>query len=182
MVCRTAARFGFVRQRTTSHHFVSVPHGGGEGDWMSDEGRPAIPAMEDLRILVVDDRPENAQLLERLLRRWGHRAITTTTESADVADLCASSDYDLLLLDLHMPQPDGFAVMRQLKEQISATVSLPVLVLTGDATNEAKRRALSGGAGAFLTKPFDQHEVRLRVQILREIGRRQEVLNTQTDL
>src|SRR3954451_12249502 len=181
MVCLAAARLRFARQRTTSHHFVSVPHGRGEGDWMSDEGRPAIPAMEDLRILVVDDRPENAQLLERLLRRWGHRAVTTTTQSADVAELCASSDYDLLLLDLHMPQPDGFAVMRQLRDQIAATVSLPVLVLTGDATDEVKRKALSGGARDFLTKPFDQHEVRLRVQNLLEI-RRLQLRQRQTEL
>jgi putative two-component system response regulator len=140
---------------------------------MSDVARRAIPTMEDLRILVVDDRPENAKLLDRLLRRWGHRDVTTTTSSADVAALCESSEYDLLLLDLHMPAPDGFAVMEQLRDQISATVSLPVLVLTGDATDEVKRRALSGGARDFLTKPFDQHEVRLRVQNLLEIRRLQ---------
>src|SRR5918995_6770675 len=168
MVCAAAARFGFAPQRTTSHHFVSVPHGGGEGDWMSDVGRPVIPAMEDLRILVVDDRRENAQLLDRLLRRWGHREVETTTRSAEVADLCASSEFDLLLLDLHMPEPDGFAVMEQLHEQIAATVSLPVLVLTGDATDEVKRRALSGGARDFPTKPFDQHEDRLRLHNLLE--------------
>jgi putative two-component system response regulator len=148
---------------------------------MSDVGRPAIPAMEDLRILVVDDRPENAQLLDRLLRRWGHREVETTTRSAEVADLCASSEFDLLLLDLHMPEPDGFAVMEQLHEQIAATVSLPVLVLTGDATDEVKRRALSGGARDFLTKPFDQHEVRLRVQNLLEI-RRLQLRQRQTEL
>jgi putative two-component system response regulator len=140
---------------------------------MSDAEDLAIPSTEDLRILVVDDRPENAMLLDRLLRRWGHRQVTTTTESADVADLCAATEFDLLLLDLHMPAPDGFAVMDQLREQISATVSLPVLVLTGDATDEIKRRALSGGARDFLTKPFDQHEVRLRVQNLLEIRRLQ---------
>ena len=174
-------RLEVAPQRTTSHHFVSVPHGGGEGDWMSDVGRPAIPAMEDLRILVVDDRPENARLLDRLLRRWGHREVATTTRSAEVADLCASSEFDLLLLDLHMPEPDGFAVMEQLHEQIAATVSLPVLVLTGDATDEVKRRALSGGARDFLTKPFDQHEVRLRVQNLLEI-RRLQLRQRQTEL
>jgi putative two-component system response regulator len=148
---------------------------------MSDGERPAIPAMEDLRILVVDDRPENAQLLDRLLRRWGHREVATTTRSAEVAELCASSEFDLLLLDLHMPQPDGFAVMEQLHEQIAATVSLPVLVLTGDATDEVKRKALSGGARDFLTKPFDQHEVRLRVRNLLEI-RRLQLRQRQTEL
>jgi putative two-component system response regulator len=140
---------------------------------MPDDERIGVPAMEDLRILVVDDRPENARLLDRLLRRWGHREVTTTTRSADVADLCAGDDFDLLLLDLHMPQPDGFAVMEQIREQITATVSLPVLVLTGDADGEVKRRALSEGARDFLTKPFDPDEVRLRVRNLLEIRRLQ---------
>jgi putative two-component system response regulator len=140
---------------------------------MTNPDRPEIPAAEDLRILVVDDRPENAKLLDRLLRRWGHRDVTCTTRSSDVAPLFENGEYDLLLLDLHMPQPDGFEVMKQLREQIEATVSLPVLVLTGDATDDVKRRALSGGARDFLTKPFDQHEVRLRVRNLLEIRRLQ---------
>ena len=66
--------------------------------------RPGIPATEDLRILVVDDRPENAKLLDRLLRRWGHRDVTCTTRSADVVPLFAEQEFDLLLLDLHMPR------------------------------------------------------------------------------
>jgi putative two-component system response regulator len=148
---------------------------------MPDDDRPGVPAMEDLRILVVDDRPENARLLDRLLRRWGHRDVTTTTRSSEVAELVDRDDYDLLLLDLHMPQPDGFAVMEQLRDHIAATVSLPVLVLTGDAGDEVKRRALSGGARDFLTKPFDQHEVRLRVRNLLEI-RRLQLQQRQTEL
>jgi putative two-component system response regulator len=140
---------------------------------MTNPDRPGIPATEDLRILVVDDRPENAKLLDRLLRRWGHRDVTCTTRSSDVVPLFAKQEFDLLLLDLHMPQPDGFAVMEELREEIEAKVSLPVLVLTGDATDEVKRRALSGGARDFLTKPFDQHEVRLRVRNLLEIRRLQ---------
>jgi putative two-component system response regulator len=148
---------------------------------MTNPDRPGIPATEDLRILVVDDRPENAKLLDRLLRRWGHRDVTCTTRSSDVVPLFAEQDFDLLLLDLHMPQPDGFAVMEELREEIEAKVSLPVLVLTGDATDEVKRRALSGGARDFLTKPFDQHEVRLRVRNLLEI-RRLQLEQRQTEL
>jgi putative two-component system response regulator len=148
---------------------------------MTDDDPPGVPDTEDLRILVVDDRPENAMLLDRLLRRWGHRDVTTTTESGRVAPMFEQRDYDLLLLDLHMPAPDGFVVMEQLADRIDDTVSLPVLVLTGDATDEVKRRALSGGARDFLTKPFDQQEVRLRVRNLLEI-RRLQLQQRQTEL
>jgi response regulator RpfG family c-di-GMP phosphodiesterase len=72
-----------------------------------------------------------------------------------------------------MPAPDGFAVMESLREQITATVSLPVLVLTGDATEDVKRRALADGARDFVTKPFDHQEVRLRVRNLLDIRRLQ---------
>jgi putative two-component system response regulator len=148
---------------------------------MTDDDPPGVPAMQDLKILVVDDRQENAQMLDRLLRRWGHREVATTTESAEVAELFERGEYDLLLLDLHMPSPDGFEVMQQLADHINATVSLPVLVLTGDATDDVKRRALSGGARDFLTKPFDQQEVRLRVRNLLEI-RRLQLQQRQTEL
>jgi putative two-component system response regulator len=171
--------FGVARLRAYQHH--EGPHGRGLNRDMPDHDHLTVPAMEDLRILVVDDRPENARLLDRLLRRWGHRDVTTTTRSQEVAELVGANDFDLLLLDLHMPRPDGFEVMEQLREHIAATVSLPVLVLTGDVDDEIKRRALSGGARDFLTKPFDQHEVRLRVRNLLEI-RRLQLQQRQTEL
>jgi response regulator RpfG family c-di-GMP phosphodiesterase len=145
----------------------------GDGSSMADE-RTAHPlATEDLRILVVDDRRSNAELLQILLRRWGYRDVRITSESSEVAELVRRDAPDLLLLDLHMPAPDGFAVMESLREQITATVSLPVLVLTGDATEDVKRRALADGARDFVTKPFDHQEVRLRVRNLLDIRRLQ---------
>jgi putative two-component system response regulator len=140
---------------------------------MPDADAPGAPATEQLRILVVDDRPENVLLLTRLLQRWGYDNVAATSHSSEVAALCDVEPPDLLLLYLHMPPPDGFEIMEQLGEQIRATVSLPVLVLTGDASEDVKRRALSSGARDFLTKPFDQHEVRLRVRNLLDIRRLQ---------
>src|SRR5919199_2750332 len=108
---------------------------------MPDADAPGAPATEQLRILVVDDRPENVLLLTRLLQRWGYDNVAATSHSSEVAELCEVEPPDLLLLDLHMPPPDGFEIMAQLEEQIRATVSLPVLVLTGDASEDVKRRA-----------------------------------------
>lgn len=75
---------------------------------------------------------------------------------------------DLVLLDLHMPPPDGFAILRSLAPRLTGAGYLPVLVLTGDGSSESKRGALSTGARDFLFKPFDGTEVLLRIRNLLE--------------
>jgi signal transduction histidine kinase len=116
------------------------------------------------RILVVDDEPANVRLLERMLAEAGYRQVKSTTDSRQVPALYGELQPDLILLDLMMPHLDGVAVIRQLG--IPDDVFLPVLVLTADATAEAKKRALEAGAKDFLTKPFDRLEVLLRIRNL----------------
>jgi CheY-like chemotaxis protein len=77
-------------------------------------------------------------------------------------------DPDLIVLDLMMPELDGYAVLEQLKRRGDPFDFRPVLVITADATPEAKRRALALGAKDFLTKPFDTLEAMLRVWNLLE--------------
>ncbi|MBW3628881.1 MAG: response regulator [Gemmatimonadetes bacterium] len=115
------------------------------------------------RVLAVDDEPANLHVLKRILTGAGYRSVQTVTDSRAVTPRVAEGGVDLLLLDLHMPHVDGFAVMRQMAELPAARVP-PVLVLTGDLSPEARRRALAGGARDFVTKPFDPVEAVLRVQ------------------
>ena len=116
------------------------------------------------RILVVDDEPANVRLLERMLAEGGYRQVKSTTDSRQVLALAGAFEPDLILLDLMMPHLDGIAVIQQLR--IPEDVFLPILVLTADATSEAKKRALEAGAKDFLTKPFDRLEVMLRIRNL----------------
>ncbi len=118
------------------------------------------------RILIVDDEPANVRLLERLLATAGYVHLERTTDSRAVLELYQRFQPDLVLLDLMMPHLDGVAVLEQLRGEIPATAYVPVLVLTADATLEAKRRALTAGAHEFLTKPFEQFEALLRIQTL----------------
>jgi putative two-component system response regulator len=129
------------------------------------------PTFADARLLVVDDQPANVMLLERLLQLWEYENIITTQDSSQVLPLVEAEVPDLVLLDLHMPAPDGFEVMRLLEPWTLGPERLPILVLTADATTETKRRALAAGARDFLTKPFDHTEVGLRVGNLLEIRR-----------
>jgi putative two-component system response regulator len=127
-----------------------------------DEG-----GLKEGRILIVDDEPANVALLERLLKQSGYANLVTTTNSSQVLELCARMPPDLILLDLHMPSPDGFEVLEQLEPWISGRW-LPVLVLTADVTRDTKQRALANGAKDFLVKPLDAVEVLLRIRNLLE--------------
>lgn len=118
------------------------------------------------RILIVDDEAANVRLLERVLTLGGYVAVTATTDPRQVMDLFAEVSPDLVLLDLHMPHVDGFVLIKQISEATSPDDFLPILMLTGDVTDEARERALSTGAMDFLTKPLHAPEVTLRVHNL----------------
>jgi putative two-component system response regulator len=126
------------------------------------------PRLRDARILVVDDERVNVVLLERILEQDGYRNVRSTTDSYQAAALYDQFEPDLVLLDLHMPGLDGFAVLEQLEGRIPGDTFLPVLILTADIRPEIKRRALAAGAKDFVTKPFDRTEVLLRMQNLLE--------------
>jgi putative two-component system response regulator len=119
------------------------------------------------RILIVDDEKAYVQLLQRFMESAGYRNVQTTTNPHEVLALYESFHPDLILLDLRMPDMDGIEVMKELQPHISSFY-LPILVLTGDITEDAKRRSLSSGARDFLNKPFDLTEVRLRIENLLE--------------
>jgi putative two-component system response regulator len=120
------------------------------------------------RILVVDDEPPNVNALLRLLDRAGYRDVEGITDPREAMPRFKENPPDLVLLDLRMPHLDGFAILELLREEIPADQYLPVLVLTGDLSQEVRERALAVGARDFITKPFDLTEVLLRIKNLLE--------------
>ena len=115
------------------------------------------------RILIVDDEPANARLLEDLLQREGFQQVVATTDPQRVLGLVSAFAPDLILLDLMMPELDGYAILEQLARLAGPSSFLPVIVLTADPSRSARHRALGLGAKDFLTKPLDTFEVALRV-------------------
>jgi len=128
----------------------------------------ASDALTAANILIVDDQESNILLLEGILRKVGYTNITRTTDPHLAHRLYEDSQADLVLLDLMMPQMDGYQVMAELAHRIPEGTYLPILVLTADQSREAWKRALSMGARDLLTKPFDQEEVLLRIRNLLE--------------
>lgn len=103
------------------------------------------------KILIVDDQPSNVRLLEFTLHRAGYRSVMSTTEPRETTSLHLQNRFDLIVLDLQMPQMDGFAVMRELNE-IRDTAPVAILVMTADSAQ--KSLAMKAGATSFLGKPF----------------------------
>ena len=117
-------------------------------------------------ILIVDDQDANVQLLEQMLRNVGYQHITSTMDPRAVYALHVAQRFDLILLDLQMPDMDGFQVMEGLKE-IEPEGYLPVLVITAQPGH--KLRALQAGAKDFVAKPFDLIEVQTRIHNMLEV-------------
>jgi len=117
------------------------------------------------RVLIVDDEPANLALFEAILEGTAAE-IRTLDNSREVEQVFAEFEPDIVLLDLHMPEPDGLEVLRRLRSARNALGYLPVIMLTGDTRNVARNSALILGADDFLTKPVDREEVVLRVRNL----------------
>ena len=120
------------------------------------------------KILIVDDEQANVRLLERILEMIGATRVVGTTDSREAVALFLDFQPDLVLLDLHMPNVNGFEIMEQIKALNSDGCPVPVLVLTADITAKTKHFAFTCGAKDYLTKPFDQPEVLLRIRNLLE--------------
>jgi len=123
-----------------------------------------------MKILVIDDEPFNVALLEAMLAESGYTRVKSVTDSRLAMETCVSFDPDLVLLDLMMPHVDGFAILESIRAAAAETF-LPVVILTADANETTKLRALRAGATDFLLKPFDQLEVLLRMSNLLETRR-----------
>jgi two-component system sensor histidine kinase/response regulator len=116
--------------------------------------RPPPVARSPLRILVAEDNDLNTRLYNALLGRAGHRVTLVSSGRAAVVE-AVSGRFDLLLLDLHMPELDGFGVIAALRDhERAAGGHLPVIAVTARSRPEDRARCLAAGMDGFLAKPF----------------------------
>jgi class 3 adenylate cyclase/ActR/RegA family two-component response regulator len=125
--------------------------------------RPDVIAAhaQQSRILVVDDNASNRDVLARRLTREGHQVITAENGAAALS-LCDSQDFDLVLLDLIMPEIGGFEVLQRLKAS-DRTTHIPVIVISALDELDSVIRCIEAGAEDYLPKPFDPILLRTRI-------------------
>ncbi len=107
-----------------------------------------------LRVLVAEDNDFNSQLIEQLLVRRGHH-VSLAQNGREALAILRDSSFDLLLLDIHMPELDGFEVTQEIRRRERETLGhLPIVALTARSRSEDRDRCLAAGMDEFLTKPF----------------------------
>jgi len=127
----------------------AVPH---TNDLEVLRGRaPARP----LRLLVAEDNDINRLLSEALLRKLGHEP-TVVTDGEKAVEAAAMTDYDAILMDLHMPGLDGISAIRKIREHETrhSKPPVPILMVTADVMRDAREKAAREGAAGYLTKPL----------------------------
>jgi DNA-binding response OmpR family regulator len=109
------------------------------------------------RILVVDD-DENILSLERTILEQKGFAVTTADSGAEALEILGKEDFDLVLLDVMMPEIDGFTVCRRIKEE-PRTKEIPVIFLTAKGGGEALAEGFESGAIMYINKPFTANKL-----------------------
>jgi len=129
-----------------------------------------------MRVLLIEDDSATAQSIELMLKSEGFNVYTTDLGEEGV-DLGKLYDYDIILLDLNLPDMSGYEVLKTLRV---AKVGTPILILSGLAGIENKVRGFGFGADDYMTKPFHKDELVARIHALvrRSKGHSQSVINT----
>ncbi len=129
-----------------------------------------------MRVLLVEDDPTMAQSVEMVLKSEG-MVVDSTDLGEDGLEIGKLYDYDIIILDLMLPDINGLEVLRRLRD---ARIETPVLILSGLSEAEQKVKGLGIGADDYLTKPFDKGELLARVQAIvrRSKGHSQSIITT----
>ena len=129
-----------------------------------------------MRVLLVEDDPTTAQSIEMMLKSAG-MVVDATDLGEDGLEIGKLYDYDIIILDLMLPDIDGMEVLRRLRD---ARVETPVLILSGLTESGQKVKGLGTGADDYLTKPFNKEEFIARIQAIvrRSKGHAQSIIST----
>jgi two-component system cell cycle response regulator CtrA len=129
-----------------------------------------------MRVLLVEDDTAAAKSITLMLRSEGY-VCDSTDLGEDGLEIGKLYDYDLIILDLMLPDMDGFDVLRRLR---NANVQTPIMILSGLSEAEDKIKGLDSGADDYLTKPFDKAELVARIQsvVRRSKGHAQSIIRT----
>jgi len=129
-----------------------------------------------MRVLLVEDDPATLKSIELMLKSSG-MVVDSTDLGEDGLEIGKIYDYDIIILDIMLPDMDGFEVLRRLRD---ARVTTPVLILSGLGESESKVKGFGVGADDYLTKPFNKEELVARIQAIvrRSAGHAQSIIKT----
>ncbi len=141
---------------------------------MSDPVYLDAAELRPRKVLAVDDHPTNLRLIQKIISQMGHEVLLAHSGQEGL-EMARTQHPDLILLDIMMPDLDGYEVSRQLKEN-PGTTDIPIIFVTAKDQIEDKITAIELGAVDYIAKPIDKEELRVRVAIIIEMVKMQEQL------
>jgi signal transduction histidine kinase/ActR/RegA family two-component response regulator len=134
------------------------PQALGSGDSVSPEPLEPDLANEALRVLVAEDHPVNRKVVGLLLQSMGHQ-VSFAEDGQQALTQASQSDFDLVLMDIHMPVMDGLSSARHIRALPGERGQVPIVALTADVMNDAQTQAMAAGMNAFLSKPLQKTQL-----------------------
>lgn len=130
---------------------------------------------KETRILIVDDNPKNLQVLGNILKQSGYK-LEFATNGKQAIDWINDKSFDIILLDIMMPEMDGFEVCQKIRED-NKHADIPIIFLTAKTDKESTVKGFMTGGQDYITKPFDSHELLARVETHLELKYSKEKLS-----
>ncbi len=132
----------------------------GKGAGLHPSAEPIDPAAtpESLHVLVAEDHPVNRKVVGLLLQSMGHR-VSFAEDGQQAINQASQADFDLVLMDIHMPVMDGLSSTRHIRALPGARGQVPIVALTADVMNDAAEQAMAAGMNAFLSKPLQKTQL-----------------------
>ncbi len=113
------------------------------------------------RVLIVDDEPDIIELIKRYAQREGYE-VTCADDGAKAIELCKAEDFDVIVMDVMMPDTDGFTACKKIRE----VKDIPVLMLSARGTEYDKLFGFEVGVDDYVTKPFSPKELMARIKVI----------------
>lgn len=135
--------------------------------------------LKDATVVLVDDTPANLRLLESSMKAFGLRNVKAFSDSAAALLWLQNTAWDLLVLDLDMPEPDGFDILKALDARDRS--AMPIIIVSALSRPEDRRKGLSLGANDYICKPLDLPELLLRVRSTLELAIATQALSVERD-
>ena len=135
----------------------AAPAPGSGGSASPDPLEPGL-SNEALRVLVAEDHPINRKVVGLLLQRMGHQ-VSFAEDGQQALTIASQSDFDLVLMDIHMPVMDGLSSTRQIRALPGERGRVPIVALTADVMNDVADQAMAAGMNAYLSKPLQKTQL-----------------------